>query len=85
MLRSRREETYSHKISLKVIEDLENVVRNLQIRLKSANNEITRLDRESKRANHEREVAYNNLSKMREFKLKYIESLVQVLQSSDIF
>ena len=48
MLRNRNEESYSIKTALRVIEDLENVVRNYQIKLKSSKNEITRLDREAK-------------------------------------
>ena len=37
------------------------------------------------KAKREREDAYHNLEKMREFKLTYLENLIQITKSADIF
>lgn len=47
-MRNRSQESYSLKIALSVIDDLEKTIRGLQIKMKSLNNENTRLDRETK-------------------------------------
>ena len=48
MLRNRREEKYKIDKALEVIGSFEKIVRNLQIRLKAANNELVMIERDNK-------------------------------------
>ncbi|CAI2365470.1 unnamed protein product [Moneuplotes crassus] len=78
MLRNRRNELDSHSTALEVIDELEKVIRNLQIRLKTAQNEQVRFEREATKAIREKDLANNTLGSIRSFKLMYLEHLLTI-------
>jgi len=78
MLRDKKHENLSHRKAITVIQSLEAVIRNFQLKLKSANNEITQVKRENKRAVREKDNANNTLDTLRGFKLVYLDHLLKI-------